>query len=122
MTVDFKARFHSFQDGIDGAGESQEVRRIPLYQNEFVASQAIGSATFRSEVLYTLTDLVQQLVADRMAKRIVDVLEAVQIEHRDAYGFRVAIANLAQVLKQAVSIGEACELIEMSQRGKHPLG
>lgn len=122
MAVDFKAGFHRLQDAVDDAGESKKVARISIDQDKFVASQAICPTVFRGECLDTLTDLGQQLVADGMTQCIVDVLETIQIEHRDAYRRCLVATKFAQVLQQTIAIGKTCELIEVSQCSEHFLG
>ena len=66
------------------AGEHGDGGRLAiaaeLHDREFVAAQPRDRVVFGDALAETPGDLFQQRVADRMAKRIVDVLEVIEVE------------------------------------------
>ena len=79
--------------------------------DEFVAAETADLAAIAGDLDQTLADLDQELIAGRVTERIVDVLEAVEIEQRDCGGIAVAAQQSAQLLLQREAVGQAGELV-----------
>ena len=71
------------EHGVDEFAHDQRIAASGNDHDEFVAAETADLATIAGDLDQTLADFDQQLVAGRMAERIVDVLEAVEIEQRD---------------------------------------
>ena len=80
------------------------VADVAAQQRELVAAEAGGEVVGPRRRLQALGDRLQQRVADLVAERVVDVLEAVEVEeqHRDRAGPLV----LARGLERLVERGE----------------
>ena len=83
MAIDVEALTQPFQDKIDGLPNFARIATIRHRQNEFIAAEPAKSHIARRELGHAVSNFLQQTVAGRMAERIVDVLESVEIEHRD---------------------------------------
>ena len=79
--------------------------------DELVAAEAADLAAVARNVHQALADLDQQLVAGRMAERIVDVLEAVEIEQRDRRRTAGAAQEASKLSLQGEAVGKPGELV-----------
>ncbi len=85
---------------------------------ELVAAQPSDFAASRHRALQPLGDMAKQLVASSMAKRVVDLLEPVEIEHDQGAGtLGTAEARQRRIdpLRHAVAIGQPGERIELRE-------
>ena len=87
---------------------------------EFVAAEATDDAIAADAGFQPAGDFAQQLVADRMAERVVDQLEAVEIDQQQGAG--AIAADLAeqrflQLLAQQQAVGNSGQRVEA--RGAH---
>ena len=92
-------------------------------QRELVAAEARDRVALADVLLDPLGDLAQQLVADRVAERVVDDLEAVEVEEEDGqplvvpvglgHGERQAVVEEQAVgqVRQRVVEGEVLDLL-----------
>src|SRR5688500_5765829 len=81
MPADAEGAATKFQDAF---GERRQHRRIPHaldYNGELIPRQPRQQVAIAHGSLETLRRGLQQPVADRMSKRVVDRLEAVEVEH-----------------------------------------
>ena len=92
------------------AFEQTGLNRPRQHRLEFVPAQTADLAMIAHHADQSLSDLSQQCVADRMAKRIVDVLESIEIdqEQRTAFLPRRGIAHrLVERLPHQRAVGQA---------------
>ena len=68
---------------VDEAADGDRIAAIGHDHHELVAAEAADLAAVARHLDQALADLDQELIAGRMAERIVDVLETVEIEHGD---------------------------------------
>ena len=94
------------QGGVIGAGGGDD--------REFVAAEARHHVVAAQAAAQPLRDAADQLVADRVAERVVDVLEVIEIDVEDRRGRR-ALAYLLdrglEPLAEEDAIGQAAERI-----------
>ena len=86
--------------------------------DEFVATHAHDDVVSADCIFDALSDRLQQLVAGLMAMRVVDVLEAVEIQeqHRESQlGSSRLFHRDRQMRAQKQSIRQACQLIVMRE-------
>ena len=83
MAVEIERR----ADDLDDAGRQRaRIGRLvdaALQDGEFIAAQARDGVALAQTVAHALGDLPEQLVAERVAERVVDALEAIEIETQD---------------------------------------
>jgi len=89
-----------YQRGIGGG------RNAGQYDDELVAAQAGDEIGFAHDLGQAAGDLAQQVIANLVAERVVDDLEAVEVEEHDRHLPLVA-ACLGQQLGKAHEQGEA---------------
>ena len=97
---------------------AQRIAAIGQDHDELVAAEpARPSRRSPATSDQALADLDQQLVAGRVAERVVDVLEAVEIEQRDRgrLGAAVAGEQASQLLLQRQAVGQPGQLIVMRE-------
>ena len=85
---------------------------------ELVAAEAADLATRPNDARQALRDLLEQVVARRVAERVVDLLEAVEIEHHQraaALGRLVGGQRGGQPLDHAVAIGQTGQRIVLRE-------
>ena len=75
-----------------------------LDDGELVAAEARQHVGFAKRGLQALADLDQQFIAGGMAERVVDGLEAVEIEHHDGDGAAAALQPLARFIELRVEL------------------
>ena len=88
-------RSSASQDAVGGHGRAVTVA-IVEHHHELVAAVPARRCPLAAAAAQASGDLDQQLVADRMAERVVDVLEVVDVEEQErhlAIGRRVANAS-----------------------------
>ena len=61
----------------------RRLRDLPLQNRELVPSQPRDQIALTRAVLQTLRNLLQQQISDRVAKRVIDGFELVQVEDLD---------------------------------------
>ena len=95
--------------------QKADVDRAGKHRLEFVAAEAADLAVVAHHRLQPLGDLPEQGVADRMAERVVDVLEAVEIDQEQ----RAALLPMGRVAQRLVerlahhrAVGQAGQRIE----------
>jgi hypothetical protein len=97
-----------------GVRVSARVRVVGFDQNcEFVAAETAHESVLAERMPNPLDDLAEQLVAKRMAERVVDGFESIEIEQQER---RPASAlfigeDLAHALAQARAVGQAGERV-----------
>ena len=88
--------------------------RADLDDGEFVAADAGDGVGLAQQRAQPLADFLDELVAGIVAERVVDLLEAVEIEHQQGDLLaRAAIAGqrLGQAILEQGAVGEAGELV-----------
>src|SRR4030095_1072388 len=78
-------------------------------QHELVAAQARDGGAFADARRTALSDDLEHVVSDVVPQAVVDQLEVVEIDERDAAGAAVAVRDsqpLLQAVAQKVPIGE----------------
>ena len=101
-------------------GDADFIGRVDLVQHddEFVAAHANHDVRGPHRRAHALGDLLQQLVAHFVAARVVDVLEAVEIEeqHREHLpGFLAARDGFGQVRLQEQAVRQARQVIVIGE-------
>src|ERR1035437_6557408 len=95
------------------------VAAIGLHNYKFVATQPVETSIASGKLRHPLRHFLQQPVADRMAKGIVDVLEAIEVEYCNrsrTTGQAVTRPDrLVKIVLQAGSISEPGELVVMRE-------
>ena len=89
-----------------------DVRRAGQHHREFVAAEACGETAVRDRVAQAFSDGFQNLVAETVPHRVVDVLEVVQIEKKHRHD--PVFATLQDVVEQREemsAIRQACQWI-----------
>ena len=89
------------------------VARLERHEHELVTALTGHEIAGSGDRRHRATDMKQQLVSGRVAERVVDQLEIVQIDVEDREAGAPADGSL-DVRRQPASIGEACELILVS--------
>jgi hypothetical protein len=83
--IDLKILGEPIEHGVDNLANDARVAAFRNNQDKFVAAEAehLDLGAFLGRFDETLADIDQKLIANRMAERVVDILEAVEIEQRD---------------------------------------
>ncbi len=85
---------------------------------ELVAAEAADLAMIAHHRLQPVGDLAQQRVADRVAERVVDVLEAVEIDQEQRAAL-LAVGRVAQRLVERLAhhraVGQAGQRVEAGE-------
>ena len=102
VAADYDRRRDDPHDLLGHRGDAVGVRRIDLYNGEFVGAQSRDGVGLAHAILDPPSHRLQQLVADRMAERVVDFLEVVEVDQMDRRQLPGA-ARLTQHLFQAVA-------------------
>ena len=91
---------------------------------EFVAAQTGNRIRLSGAATQTVGDQFQQLIADRMAKRIVDALELIEIEAKDRQAFAAfdAFEFVLQPLSQHNAIGQVGQRVMARHMSDPPFG
>ncbi len=115
MTVDVEG----LADG--GLNSPWPARRPCSAGLSLISSTANSSPPMRATMLtsrelfaQTFGDALQQRVADRVPERVVDLLEAVDVEHEEGQRLRVvvrAVKRVVHALAQLDAIGQICQRI-----------
>src|ERR1700674_1960256 len=118
MAVEVKLPAEAFQKGLHDTECKHGIPAIKKQQQKFVFAQPIDAGLIRRGG-QSSRDLLQKLVANRMAKRVVNVLESVEVKRRNSDGKRgIACAfpqDRVEVLVQADAVGKPGELIKMGE-------
>ena len=88
------------------------------HDDELVTPEAGDDVAFSHRVLDPLRDLDQQCVASRMSKRVIDGLEAVQVDEHDGHFHAITVRGqqcLLKALIQAETVEQPGEVIMMRQ-------
>ena len=97
-------RLQRFDDALRDRGGVRLFRRRRQQQHELVAAHARDGVDLADHAAQSQRDAIQQLVAGVMAERIVDELEAIQVEHQHgellAIAFRVHDRLVEAVIEQ----------------------
>ena len=105
--------------------EQADVDRAGKHRLELVAAEPPDLAMIAHHRLQPLGDLAEQGVADRMAERVVDVLEAVEIDQEQGAAL-LAVGGVAQRLVERLAhhraVGQAGQRIEAREPGDFLLG
>ena len=96
---------------LDHLAHDQRIAASGDDHDELVAAEPADLAAVARDLHQALADLDQELVAGRMAERIVDVLEAVEIEQRDRRRLAVAAQEAPQLLLKGKAVGKPGELV-----------
>ena len=89
---------------------------VVLHDGKFVAAQACEHIRFAQRCLEASGRFAQQRVADRMTKRIVDMLESIEIQQQDRERIAppaVPRDRLFDLVHDRQAIGEACQNVVM---------
>ena len=93
--------------------EQADVDRAGKHRLELVAAEAADLAVVAHHRLQALGDLAKQRVADRVAERVVDVLEPVEIDHEQ----RAALLAMGGVAQRFVErLPHHCAVRQAGQR------
>ena len=104
---------------------SAPIGRGAQHQHEFVATDAGDGVDRGDDALQASRDVVQQFIAGAMAQRIVDELEAVEIEHQHGELLLVAFRmddRLVQPIVEQHAIGQAGQRVVRGQVAKLVIG
>ena len=98
---------------LDDFADDERIAAIGNDHDELVAAEPADLAAIAGDVGQAVADFDQQLVAGRMTERVVDVLEAVEVEQRDRGRLLAAVAGqqASQLLLQGQAVGQAGELV-----------
>ena len=106
-------RLQRTDDAVGDLGSGGRVVHVFQQHRELIAAQSGNHVTGLEAGAHAATDLEQQVVADQMADRIVDDLEAVQVDeqHREQIQRigQVALQGLLQPLQEQGAIGQPGE-------------
>jgi hypothetical protein len=125
LVVDFEGRFELDEDffghprGVVGAVHAGE------HDQEFIAALAADRVGVADTAREPQRNALQQLVAHQVAERVVDCLEAVQIEEqqRDAVALAGGVGEgLLQAVVEKRPVGQAGQRVVMGQEGDARLG
>ena len=98
--------------------EQADVRGPGQHRLELVAAEPADLAVVAHHRLQPLGDLAQQRIADRVAERVVDVLEPIEIDHEQRAAL-LPVGRVAQRLVERLShhrpIGQAGQRVEPRQ-------
>ena len=83
MVLDRERLGEPLEHRLDDLAHDQRIAASGKDRDELVAAETAHLAAVAGDLHQPLSDLDQELVAGRMAERIVDVLEAVEIEQGD---------------------------------------
>ncbi len=81
-------------------------------RGEFIPAQPVGARFGAADFAQQPCALLDQLVADRVAIVVVDLLETVQIDHRQRH-FLVPARDAQDVLMQGMAVGKAGERVDI---------
>lgn len=98
LPVDMERRADGRQDALGHAARARAVERLQ-HDDEFVAAQAGHGVGLAGAGLQAGGHLAQELVAELVAQRVVDVLEAVQVEEHHGHARAVAPRQRQRVLQ-----------------------
>ena len=105
--------------------EQADVDRAGQHRLEFVAAEAADLAVIAHHRFQPLGDLAQQRVADRVAERVVDVLEAIEVDHEQRAAL-LAMGGVAQRFVERLAhhraVGQAGQRIEPREARNLALG
>src|SRR5665213_1072143 len=118
MIIDLKLLGKPFQSRVYDFGHHEWVATVSKDHDKFVSAQSIYPRFIRHG-RQPLRYLLQNSVTQRVAKRIVDVFEPVEIEHRDGdwarRSARVLVKQPIEIFMQARPIGKTRQLVIMGQ-------
>src|SRR5665213_267524 len=118
MIIDLKLLGEPFQSRVYEFGRHERVATVSKDHDKFVSAQPIYPRFIRHG-RQPLCYLLQKSITQRVAKRVVDVFEPVEIEHRDTdwtrRSARVLIKQPIEIFMQARPIGKTRQLVIMGQ-------
>src|SRR5579862_8255275 len=119
VAVDVEGILEPLQHQVDDLGDHARIAAIRDDDHELVAAEPAhlgGTRELVGDLDEALADLDEQLIAGRMTQRVVDVLEAVEIEQGDGYRALVAAGQqTSELLLQGEAIGKTGQRIIMSE-------
>jgi hypothetical protein len=95
-------------------------RHIVEDHGKFVAAEAAAGHAAFDQPFEPGRNLCEQLVADRVAQRVIDRLEPVEVDHQQRaarLGFERVVQRARQILVQAEAIRQAGEIVEARHLG-----
>lgn len=101
------------------------VTDVQLQDREFIATQTRHHVAFADTGLDAPGDLLQQQIANRVAQRVIDPLEVVQIQVKHRKRHRAASRSgkrVVQAFDQCGAIGQARQAIGAGEQGQFVLG
>ena len=101
-----------------------DARQILDQDGELIAAQAPDGVLAAQAPFEALADLLQELVAGRVAERVVDVLEVVEVDEEQRQQPFVparALHGLGQPVAEQIAIGQARQRIELRERARSVL-
>jgi hypothetical protein len=129
VAIDVEWISEPLQEHIDDFRDHARIAAIRNNDDELIVAEPAylgGPRKTIRDLDEALTDLDEQLIAGRMTQRVVDILEAVQIEQRDRYRAQGAThQQTPQLLLQGQAIGQPGQRIIMRQPAElllRPLG
>ncbi|KAG5717355.1 hypothetical protein E4T56_gene1811 [Termitomyces sp. T112] len=108
-------------DRMGQTGHQHALIGMAQHHAEFVAPQPSAKGIGRHQHAQTLGHLTEQLVAHRMAQRVIDLLEPVQIEAMDRDRPMIAARhgqNLAQPVEHHRPVGQAGQRVVKGQMAR----
>ena len=108
VAVDLIGLDDGIADALGQRGGVRGVLHLGHDDGELVAAQARDRVGLARAVAQPLAHQLQQLVADRMAERVIDALELVEVEaeHRQAFAAFDALELVLQRLAQQHAVGQ----------------
>ena len=106
-------------DAFGEVGRAAQVLDLGLHDGELVAAKARHRVGFTDRGVQAPGDALEQLVADVVAQRVVDVLEVIEVEQVQAHdvlvtsGMRRALAQAVEEQRAVGQVGQAVVLSEV---------
>ena len=91
---------------------------VALQDSEFIAAEARHEVALSDGGLDAICDLPQQRITDRVAERVVDILELVEIEIEHCERYRAALTGNKCHIKpfdEGSTVGERSECVQMRE-------
>ena len=124
MTMQVVGRAQRLDQAVRQRGHRLGLLRVGLDDGEFIAAEARDGVALAHAALQPQRDLPEQLVAGRMAERVVHALEAVEIETQDrrATVARRAPHGVRQIVRERNAVGQSGERVVPRHVGDPFLG